>query len=90
MPPKVSPSLTVWIRGVDVGDGKGVGDSNGVDVCVIVGDSVGDGVTVGGISVNALSGKDNCPDGTQADRITINEKKIRFFRFFVFISEIIP
>jgi hypothetical protein len=57
---------------------------------VVVGDSVDDGVMVGGISVNALSGKDNCPDGAQAERIIINEKKIRFFRFLVFISEIIP
>jgi hypothetical protein len=78
------------MRGVEVGDGNGVCESKGVVVCVMVGESVGDGVTVGGISVKAVSGRDNCPEGTQAERNNIDKKKIKFFRILVFISEIIP
>ena len=80
----------MWIRGVEVGDGKGVGDSNGVGVWVVVGDRVGDGVVVGGTAVNAVSGKDNCPGGTQAARsvkvIRVNNNTLVILNMF----EIIP
>jgi len=60
---------------VEVGDGKAVGESTGVDVSVMVGVSVGAIEAVAGILVKAVSGNDNWPGGTQLVRIIIKMMK---------------
>ena len=79
------------MRGVEVGEGKRVGDNTGVVVSVIVGDKLGEGVVVGGKSVNTLSGKVNWPEGTQAVRMdSINMSNDNKIIFEIFMFGMIP
>ncbi len=80
----------VYSRGVDVGDGSGVGVTIGDGVKVIVEVAVGAMVRVAGTLVFALSGKDNCPVGTQLLNANINMINQKLWCFFLFIGRMIP